>query len=139
MWQLFQIKVIHIDGEILLQKRRVFLFQLVDGVLNHGKVNLSVALGALELFDVGRHQRAVAVVQKLSAHRIKRKRVKAARKWFVFTHGAALVTEMLAISFNANTAQFLFFNPGQADLQGWVPIVNGATAFALGTVVKQHG
>jgi hypothetical protein len=45
---------------------------------------------------------------------------------------------MFATSFNANTAQFLFFNPGQADLQRGMPIVNRAATLALGTVVKQH-
>ena len=138
MWQLFQIKVIHINGEILLQKSGVFFFQLEDGVLDHGEMGLGLAVGALELLDVGRHQRAVGIEQKLSAHWIERKWVEAAGKWFVFAHGAALVTQMLATSFNANTAQFLFFNPGQADLQRGVPIVNGAAAFAFGTVVKQH-
>ena len=116
MWQLFQIKVIHINGEILLQKSGVFFFQLEDGVLNHGKVGLGVAVGALELLDIGRHQRAVGVVQKLSAHRIERQRVEAASKWFVFAHGAALIAEMLATSFDANTAPFPFFKPRQADL-----------------------
>ena len=101
-------------------------------------MGLGFAVGALELVDVGRHQRAVSVEQKLSAHWIERKWVEAAGKRFVIAHGAALIAEMLAASFNAHTAQFLFFNPGQADLQRGVPIVNGATAFALCTVVKQH-
>ena len=111
MWQLFQIKVIHINGEILLQKSGVFFFQLEDGVLNHGKVGLGVAVGALELLDIGRHQRAFGVVQKLSAHRIERQRIEAAGKGFVFAHGAALVAQMLTAFFNAHTAQFLFFKP----------------------------
>ena len=138
MWQLFQIKVIRIDGEILLQKSGVFFFQLEDGVLNHGKVGLGVAVGALELLDIGRHQRAVGVVQKLSAHRIERQWIEAAGKWFVIAHVAALVTQMLTAFLDTNAAQFLFFNPRQADLQRWVPIVNRATALAHGTVVKEH-
>ena len=116
MWQLFQFKVIRIDGEILLQKRGVLFFQLEDRALDHGKVGLGVAVRPLELLDVGRHQGAVGVVQKLSAHRIERQRVEAASKWFVFAHGAALIAEMLATSFDANTAPFLFFKPRQADL-----------------------
>ena len=89
MWQLFQIKVIHINGEILSQKSGVFFFQLEDGVLDHGEVGLGVTVGLLELFDVGGHQRAVGVVQELSAHRVERKRVETASKWFVIAHGAA--------------------------------------------------
>ena len=101
-------------------------------------MGLGFAVGALELVDVGRHQRAVGVEQKLSAHWIERKWVEAAGKRFVIAHGAPLIAQVLTTFFNTDAAQFLFFSPGQADLERGVTIVNGATAFALCTVVKQH-
>ena len=99
---------------------------------------MSVTVGLLELFDVGRHQRAVGVVQKLSAHRIERKWVEAARERLVVAHGAPLIAQVLTTLFNTHTAQFLFFRTGEADFKGGVTIVDGAAALALGAVVKQH-
>ena len=138
MRQFFQLKVIHVDSEILLQKRGVFFFQLEDGVLHHGKVGLSFTVGLLELLDVGGHQWTLGVIQELPAHWVKRKRVEAARERLIVAHGAPLIAQVLTTFFNTHTAQFLFFRTGEADFKGGVPIVDGATTLALGTVVKQH-
>ena len=122
----------------MLQKSGVFFFQLEDGALHHGKVGLGVTVGLFELFDVGGHQWTLGVVQELSAHRVKRKGVEAACERLVVAHGASLIAQVLTTFFNTHTAQFLFFCPGETDFKGRVAIVNVATAFALGTVVKQH-
>ena len=122
----------------MLQKSGVFFFQLEDGALHHGKVGLGVTVGLFELFDVGGHQWTLGVVQELSAHRVKRKGVEAACERLVVAHGASLIAQVLTTFFNTHTAQFLFFCPGETDFKGRVAIVNVATAFAFGTMVKQH-
>lgn len=102
-------------------------------------MRLCIAARLLELANICGHQRAFAVVKKLTVCGIEGKRVEAACEGFVVTHGAAVVAQVFAVFFNADTAQFLFFNTGQADFEGRMSIVNGAATLALRTVVKQHG
>lgn len=99
---------------------------------------LSLAAHLLELANVGGHQRAFGVVEKLAMGGVERKGVEAASERFVLAHGAALVAKVFAISLNANTAQLLFLNTGQADFEGGMSVVNGAASLALGAVFKQH-
>ena len=134
----FEIEIVRIDGEIVLQKSAVSLFQPGQFLRAVSQVPGGLTTCILELPDIFRHQRAIGIVMKFAMLRIIGKRIKLATEWLGLAQRAACGAKMRAVSLDAYTTERLGLLFGQRDLEGRIALLDEAASSTFGAVIKRH-